>query len=100
VLPSIDANDKLTPVLLSVVGGRVKHLLPAVENHAASLSPMTVAWLNNVCLDAPSPSADPSPQDTHNLLIETLSRLSTESSDQFIANELMSMMRSMMDISQ
>ena len=100
MLPSIDANDKLTPVLLSVVGGWVKHLLPAVENHAASLSPMTVAWLNNVCLDAPSSSADPSPQDTHNLLIETLSRLSTESSDQFIANELMSTMRSMMDISQ
>lgn len=94
VLPSIDANERLSTTLLNAAGQRLKRLLDA--SHTASLSVVTTDWLNNLSAEEPAGvnlmTAGDEAHNTRRLLIETLARIDTESCDHFIASELLSVL--------
>lgn len=97
MLSSIDANAELASTLMNMVGMRLRNLLRPTDK--ASLSPMTVAWLSS-CDNGQTAAVGASVQDTLALLMETLHRISAETNDQFIANELHSVLNSMAGVSQ
>lgn len=94
VLPSIDSNEKLSSTLLNAVGARLKQLLKPSD--VSALSPLTATWLDG--FEAVE-HFDPSPSKTLSLLVESLRRIATDGNDQFIANELHSVLIAMQDLS-
>lgn len=94
MLPSIDSNEKLSSTLLNAVGARLKQLLKPSD--VSALSPLTATWLDG--FEAVE-HFDPSPSKTLSLLVESLRRIATDGNDQFIANELHSVLIAMQDLS-
>lgn len=94
VLPSIDSNEKLSLTLLNAAGARLRQLLKPSDMSA--LSPITATWLDGC---EATEQFDPSPSKTLSLLVESLRRIATDGNDQFIANELHSVLIAMQDTS-
>ena len=94
MLPSIDSNEKLASTLLNAAGARLKQLLKPSD--VSALTPLTANWLNG--FEATN-QFEPSASKTLNLLVESLRRIAVDCNDQFIANELHSVLISMQDSS-
>lgn len=92
VLPSIDSSEKLSSTLLNAAGARLKQLLKPSD--VSALSPLTATWLDGF---EATEHFDLSPSKTLNLLVESLRRIATDGNDQFIANELHSVLIAMED---
>ncbi len=97
VLPSIGSDEKLVPTLLEAVRKRLKTILK--QSDISALSPMTTDWLNGFTLDSESsvPLSDSTPTKTLAVLVECLRRIPSDGNNQFIANELHSLLITMQD---
>lgn len=92
VLPSISSDEKLVSTLLVTAGRRLKTFLKPSDTSA--LSPMTTDWLNGFPSEEPNfdPILESLPSKTLALLVECLRRIPNDCNNQFIANELHSLL--------
>lgn len=99
VLPSIGSDEKLIPTLLAIVGRRLNMFLKPSD--ISALSPVTTDWLSGFAVDAESDflNVESTLSKTLALLVECLHRLPNDCHDQFVANELHSLLCSMQNTS-
>lgn len=95
VLPSISSDEKLISTLLVAAGRRLKTFLKPSDTSA--LSPMTTDWLNRFFseVEIADPTSKATPTKTLALLVECLRRIPNDCNDQFVANELHSLLTAM-----